>query len=211
MKFQGGDGSSGDAVPATETAKAADLTAVEDEDDRKAAKSIMAEVGGVDKEFEAVEEDDDILCDLTPIEQYALKFVQRENRARLARAQRDFEQKNAERQKRENDRKLRAKCAEKETGPPAAERKRSERIDTKQKIEKAKENEKKRQRRENRQSGEENNITQNSEDEEVYIPRKREKCNTPPKRLNGTRGRGRPRKEDQMKVKTIRRKSKNKG
>ena len=58
-----------------------DLTEVEDDDDQKAAKAIMTEVGGDDEEFETDKNKiaEDIFQELTPIEQYALTFVQREN------------------------------------------------------------------------------------------------------------------------------------
>ena len=82
--------------------------------------------------------------------------------------------------------------------------KRSERIDSKAKMEKAKENEKKRHRRE-MSPGVKSNYSNNSDEEEIYIPKKRT-VNRPvrsisPAVTNGVkRGRGRPTKAEAMKV-----------
>ena len=166
----------------------------------------MAEVGGNDKEFDAEIDDDNenIFNDLTPIEQYALTFVQRENQARQATFEREYLQKEEGRKQRETERKMRGTEKREMQMDRRSIIKRSERIDSKQKMEKAKENEKKRQRDE---TSLDDSVPDSENDEEVYIPRKRGVCKNnvtlSPRGINGTRdkkGRGRPRKEDQMKV-----------
>ena len=186
--FQGNEASTSDLTE--KGANAQDIAAVEDEDDRQAAKTILAEVGGDIKEFEE-DENVDFAQELTPIEQYALQFVQRENRDRGIERDREAKERNNIKKTRELERKKNREMEKKAAPIPKPQRQRSERIDSKQKLEKAKENEKKRQRKKAESS--------DSEEEEVYVPKKRIAS---PRRPNGVtgRGRGRPRKEESMKV-----------
>ena len=78
-------------------------------------------------------------------------------------------------------------------------RAKSTRIDSRQKLEKAKENEKKRQRR----RGSSTSCSDDDMEEENYVPKKRVSMgpqNGQKNELIKTQRRGRPRKEQQMKV-----------